>query len=150
MKIEDLRIGNLIKWGVHFCELKSFTRADLGKPVFLYTTKTTGALGIEQFEPIKLTEKWLVNFGFSFDQHRGFYKEFNNSALYIEHNLRNVVIAGDDIREIEYVHELQNLYYALSGKEINEGYEILRECLECGHNLPLMYFNRDNQVCYIC
>ena len=69
--------------------------------------------------PIPLTEEWLVNFGF----------EKNNFTLLYELKINCFTISFEDQEpfawyvesvgiDIEYVHELQNLHFGLTGEEL--------------------------------
>jgi hypothetical protein len=86
--------------------------------------------GNDFIQPIPLTEEWLIKFGFKNKETFGFnyyYKYFkqtdtkgceqqSNFALGrkgTEVFINNVWICG-----IEYVHNLQNLYFALTGQEL--------------------------------
>ena len=77
-------------------------------------------------EPIPLTEEWLIKFGF-FRHH----KDYANDVIY----LKNVVdskefewgcypnelgsgIQINNRKLLKYVHQLQNLYHALTGTEL--------------------------------
>ena len=74
--------------------------------------------------PIPLTEEWLVKFGFiqtiigfeSVNEYFPFSIEINSlgvAELYIE------FYGGDKYKKlIKYVHQLQNLYFALTGEEL--------------------------------
>lgn len=75
--------------------------------------------------PIPLTEEWLVKFGIYLDFIEGDYYE---SEVYIKNEKYNYIIYSfenqygifDYIeKEVEYVHEIQNLYFALEKKELN-------------------------------
>lgn len=67
--------------------------------------------------PIPLTEELLVKLGF------GRY-EFDHKENQYRLNDRLIVIRGDFFHDygtsvkLEYVHQLQNLYFALTGKEL--------------------------------
>ena len=63
--------------------------------------------------PIPLTEDWLKRFGFG---RLGKYS-FRTKHLIIHHRKRGFVI-NKKIREIQYVHELQNIYWALFNTEL--------------------------------
>lgn len=72
-------------------------------------------------KPIPLTEEWLLKFGFEKTE---WY--FNSYRLVIGNNDYAILIdldgnceVGDIITcKIEYVHQLQNLYFALKGEEL--------------------------------
>ena len=126
MKANDLRINNWyksVKFGVPVqCEL-----VDLME---LYH-RSDGAYNDppidEMFEPIQLSEEWLLKFGFTSD---GPYDYFRLNGLEISWGMRIVNtgerysfrVAGEfpDAFKISvsYIHHLQNLYFALTGTEL--------------------------------
>jgi hypothetical protein len=76
------------------------------------------------FEPIPLTEEWLLKFGFVKSKVSS---QFDKEKLTIQianeleyHKKGRVYFNSWAILEesIKYVHQLQNLYFALTGKEI--------------------------------
>jgi len=75
---------------------------------------------MEYIKPIPLTEEWLLKFGFEVDY-----------GCIILSNKRGVITIEEDLAEIsstinhdgfmapcKYVHQLQNLYFALTGEEL--------------------------------
>lgn len=78
---------------------------------------------IDGFEPIPLTEEWLLNLGFTrfgdwyiIDDELSI-SLFNNRSTYgNEHE--------QEINHVKYVHQLQNLYFALTGEELTLNSEI--------------------------
>ncbi len=92
------------------------------------------AKGTLEIRAIPLTEEWLVRFGFEKsdinideDQEEScFYtKEFNQHGMKREfivndiYNSAHFTLADIDLTvEIEYIHQLQNLYFALTGQEL--------------------------------
>ena len=76
-----------------------------------------------EMRPIKLTDEILLKCGF---EDISSYKDFRlsiNEDLYIEVSLRKninayVSISDIDIINVIYLHQLQNLYFALTGKEL--------------------------------
>ena len=132
MKASELRIGNWfnsVKFGVPvICELTDF--AEL-------CHRSDGAYNDppidEMFEPIPLTEEWLLKFGFKkrrnvgthIDEETAFYwlHDYSGIGITIDYFLsthdRNYdSISVDGSKGLEYVHELQNLYFALTGEEL--------------------------------
>lgn len=84
-------------------------------------------IGIEEFEPIPLTEEWLVKFGFEFNGGMG-YKSPDNTAHWF-FSIGNGftpaffgsrTILSDGYKGCKYVHQLQNLYFALTGTELTQ------------------------------
>lgn len=81
----------------------------------------------EQYKPISLTEEWLLRFGFK--EKRGFYSLLitdvvqNNVPLtimcYPKKNRLWVHIGDHSLPYFNYhVHQLQNLFHLLTGKEL--------------------------------
>lgn len=104
MNASELRIGNHI--------LKNGVQSELTVELFLeYLRYTT------PFDPIQLTEEWLVKFGFDNDQVllvRGLIMKYSFTYQIIELIRYETLVDF----EIEYVHQLQNLYFALTGEEL--------------------------------
>lgn len=83
---------------------------------------------IEYFEGIKLTEEWLLNFGFA--KFGSFYSVFYGSNYHSftipsnEGDLRfvidehGIITTSIKYNHIRHVHSLQNLYFALTNKEL--------------------------------
>jgi hypothetical protein len=76
------------------------------------------------YEPIPLTEEWLVKFGFEED---GFIAEYFDVDTYKKNGFAFYYspigdsLASFGLAEIifpKYVHQLQNLYFALTGEEL--------------------------------
>lgn len=66
-------------------------------------------------EPIPLTEQWLKDFGF----------HNNDGSWFLEsyHIHRNKYDKGWHVSpyaDVEYIHQLQNLYFALTGEELTK------------------------------
>jgi hypothetical protein len=123
MKANELRIGNLVK---HIDKDSVFT------------VKGIDLLGIdcendiesmyssyEMLYYVKLTEEWLLKFGFQKTMSWTYVKDLVG-------NLELVYYLGEkgwsigfksysDFPNLKYVHELQNLYFALTGKELTYG-----------------------------
>ena len=79
----------------------------------------------DKYSPIPITEEWLFKFGFVL---RGFYYHFPNHEIFKleQYKLNNAYFLRhgneslDGVR-INYIHKLQNLYFALTGKELTYG-----------------------------
>lgn len=75
---------------------------------------------INEVEPILLVGQWLLKFGFSnpeysnswwmIDGFDGVIKKFNDKYY--------LSIGGEDVRELEFVHQLQNIYFAITDNEL--------------------------------
>jgi hypothetical protein len=68
-------------------------------------------------EPIPLTEEWLLKFDwFSIDDDR---YTFRDIEYYTISNEGSLYFCGSyTCTDIKYVHQLQNLYFALTGEEL--------------------------------
>lgn len=79
----------------------------------------------EAMEPIKLTNEWFSKFGFSYKDGASEYGEErkNGVNLYVHDDspgwfhYRLGLFKGESV-EVKWVHQLQNLYFALTGKEL--------------------------------
>lgn len=107
MKAEELRIGNYIL-------------LDGGKHKIRRDTLINILRGVSNLKPIPLTEEILLKCGFK-HKGNGFYEIL---GCFIE--LCNVGdefyycgFKGKSIGNIKHLHQLQNLYYCLTGEELN-------------------------------
>jgi hypothetical protein len=125
MEIEELRIGNLVKNGLgEFIIIKNNINE-----------RNTGGYILKTLEPIPLTEEWLIKFGFIKGNHNWFRLYFNPEKLEdsdcLTYNINSKMLClesfycgekGGSIQLLsldeKYVHQLQNLYFALTGSEL--------------------------------
>lgn len=136
IKANELRIGNLVldsnKDNPYFhqvvrIETKEYTDWNSGDEFnivcLLEGTKDSYFEMIPS--PIPLTEDWLVKFGFVNNSISiyGIDKTLNVSAV-VDGNyylyLDDVFGSFYDLNSIQYVHQLQNLYFALTGEELKQ------------------------------
>ena len=126
MKANELRIGNwiLIPYQNSPIAIPAHETQVQGITIFgeILTNNTPEHEGLKthynHVSGIPLTEKWLLKFGFS-----------DNGAPEWVRDLSNYNIGNDTIQyikndswkciKIRYVHQLQNLYFALTGTELN-------------------------------
>jgi len=124
MKATELRIGN---WVSHDIVNQV---GDESSEFFQLTYHALGVLlhGLEvsksKIHPIPITEVWLTDFGFTYpDPHYLiWYKEgFGPFRVLFDIHLKHWQIGYSGARvfkKIEYVHQLQNLYFYLTDKEL--------------------------------
>lgn len=111
MKPNELRIGNyvnvphgniqidhFIKDGCHFTDGCGGTFASL--------------------HPIHLTEEWLEKFGFKNFEKDGFRLKWDEPMEEYSFIIKSMQGCEVDCAGVRYVHQLQNLYFALTGKEL--------------------------------
>ena len=102
MKANELRIGNYYIENNQVCRVEHY---DISSAYF----------NPDMYKPIPLTEGWLLKFGF--EKKIGWddliYHVKNNVDLY-------EFLSGYEYYDfhIKHVHQLQNLYFALTGEEL--------------------------------
>ena len=121
MKQQELRIGNWVHHNFKWCYRDHGTSFD-----FQWDDSDWYALGectmsLDDVSPIPLTEQWLKDFGFELKEdlftgpgycieHEDYFFNIDKESMLFGHPQFNT--------KIEYVHQLQNLYFALTGKEL--------------------------------
>lgn len=115
MKATELRIGNWVDQPNKGVTKVTSILNDL-------QIKTETGYVDKYCRPIPLTEEWLVKFGFEYSHRLGSRSFYNIVNLYIEISVPNSSVYYTSKQElicyIEYVHQLQNLYFALTGEEL--------------------------------
>ena len=132
MKASELRLGNYIFQQMEMEDGKYLPVkvVEISEDRILFLTeKQQFFLGIRPFSsiikqaiPIHLTEDWLLKFGFTLNRNRmqiseNFY--FENNKLWVglpDGQFRRYIQISSD--RWQYVHQLQNLYFALIGEEL--------------------------------
>ncbi|MCZ2084806.1 MAG: hypothetical protein LC112_11090 [Flavobacteriales bacterium] len=120
IKANELRIGNLVSrldLGDHSLRVESVL--ELRKDKVL----TTGPISViclySETKPIPLTEEWLFKFGF---ENKILSSEFSmNDFPFIIYNNEIWTDRDNDddvICKVDFVHELQNFYFAVKRKEL--------------------------------
>jgi hypothetical protein len=72
---------------------------------------------IKELEPIQLTEEWLLKFGFKLNHNQRWYGLDGFYMRKIDDKFETEV--GEcSYKTIDYVHQLQNLYFALNDEEL--------------------------------
>lgn len=110
MNAKELRIGNYVLFSN---KIKTIDLSDFG-------TEWTGDLGrkmFDQFKPIPLSADWLIEFGIKKSGNHYFFKTNTGNAAYFSEEFK-LIFSDFERSKIKYVHELQNLYFALTGEEL--------------------------------
>jgi hypothetical protein len=114
MKESELRIGNYVNLIAEGHEKEPDTfKWDLEDYEFYYDR-------MNFIKPIPLTEDWLLKVGFWKDIDSRTFK-VNNCTLQLDNYQDEgfmAIIFGEDLKLIKYVHQLQNLYFCLTNKEL--------------------------------
>jgi hypothetical protein len=120
MKSTELRIGNLLRDKVSKTELKVIELTEnniITKVIDRSKFPLKDGWGIE---PIPLNEEWLLKFGFE-EQVNDYYSK-NEYKISFNDDLTKFYFLffeiGDWYKELEHVHQLQNLYFALTNEEL--------------------------------
>jgi len=115
MKASELRIGNYV-------QAKSLEKYIYESPVLINEGYFEMILNnLIDIKPIPLTEDWIVRFGFKKNKY-GYY--VNNTIHFLigetDETLGKIILAVnlDKTVIVEHVHQLQNLYFALTGQEL--------------------------------
>lgn len=110
MKATELRIGNLIFQSGQITTIENISRS-------INDWERVNNKRLFDCTPIPLTEEWLLKFGF-----KRFPWGLVVGNLLFKDNLKCTELTfevGNGFRvEIKYVHQLQNLYFCLCGKEL--------------------------------
>ena len=133
MKANELRLNNYIKLRGNLCQIVSISGliSESVSAVMIDKHRERRHLygEMQDIEGDELTEEWLLKLGFN---RSSYVSGFDNSVMIIYYEKSNLTICnwGDDklimsnafshgLRiEVVYVHELQNLYFALTGQEL--------------------------------
>jgi hypothetical protein len=115
IKAEELRIGNFFYPDVDGDAYAKITAKDI---LELYSDPID-----DYYKALPLTEEWLIKFGFEKNTDNGclFKNIINywNFILWEKSNYIDLIINKSSIRlSIKYVHQLQNLYFSLTGEEL--------------------------------
>ena len=123
MKIQEFRIGNYVTLkGYAYDEIDTHNEiTGITDEHPFVDTIVFDYLDYDEIEPIPLTEEWLLKFGFEFNVLTNRYElddwrfDITKPANYDGLLLCEGSTAITD--RIKYVHQLQNLYFALTGEE---------------------------------
>lgn len=111
MEANELRIGNITDKGTIVSFYERGIHVGFGK-----------TFEFNEVQPIPLTEEWLLKFGLKKTHYNNqiIYDSGHQNSTYIiiDENSSSYFMWGAYLTSIKYVHELQNLYFALIKKEL--------------------------------
>lgn len=113
--VNELRFGNYLLFGKQIQCVFKIT----GDGVNTYCNDIEISDAFENIHPIPLTKDWLLKFGFK--EGTSWYSKYEHPIainISIKHGLTTVGANEEYEVECKYVHQLQNLYFALTGKEL--------------------------------
>jgi hypothetical protein len=111
MKATELRIGNLVQ----------DRRSEECGMIDIVVLGIIDTMENHSYEPIPLTEEWLIKFGFddiemsipvAYKTKSGFRIKEDQRGYWMQYKYGTVII--------NHVHQLQNLYFALTGEELTD------------------------------
>jgi len=144
MEAKELRIGNYVKYATQETLVLDLlrTHAELG----YYKDSIGFERKYDEFKPINITDEYLLNLGFeNWGLGTQWNNEYESYVRYVRHNdldgtsnfeihyvkstygntehYQYIISCDEDDRlnwgeDLEYIHQLQNLYFALTNKEL--------------------------------
>ena len=134
LRITDLRIGNFVTWIDDEEEPEGYEHLTidglLSDGTIWVKWRWEDGDGDETdcdldiVKPIIITKKWLMRFGFTYGVHKMELIKDVCPNVVLKYSLGAMALWIETSREgallenIEYVHQMQNLYFALTGKEL--------------------------------
>lgn len=117
MKKDELRIGNLLLSNNKIIKVLGLLKDE--KIQYYYHKRFLYETDIKEFKPIPLTEEWLIRFGFVIEWYDegAYYSKKGEYDFDLDGHFDYHRTDGSQIK-MEYVHQLQNLYFALTGDEL--------------------------------
>ena len=121
MKASELRIGNFIGYNSLLMKVSKISEDDLLVEFAKEEIRLVVIPNEEGLHPIPLTEEWLLKFGFFKGADSSWCTE-KLSKLWVFFIKCDIPFGGYDgdinIPLPQYVHQLQNLYFVLTGEEL--------------------------------
>ena len=118
MEAKELRIGNYVYHANIVNDDVSIIEVTLDVIIYMVLGGS-----LNKYKPIPLTEEWLLKFGFKKGQIQ--LTTYTNGKLSITLKTNEYVNGRTYFnswcileKQIQYVHQLQNLYFALTGEEL--------------------------------
>ena len=102
MKASELRIGN---WVMD-------EHSEMTGKIDLVVIGIIDTVDDHSYLPIPLTEEWLKRFDWNLPKDMSISSSLTTGEIHF--------VTGNYYKKIDYVHQLQNLYHALTGEELKE------------------------------
>ena len=130
MKAQELRIGNYVNTSERSGNIYQICRQGIVRTINNGSCNITPngcsspvvTVKLKNIEPIPLTEEWLMKFGFRTHDHHDYFIDISPASdfrawLSVFQGNGFFYIDAFDIK-FKYVHQLQNLFFALTGEEL--------------------------------
>lgn len=116
MKNTELRIGNLVSRNNDIYKIWDLKRTELELDNEILD-RHVGYCRYDEIKPIKITKEWLLKLGFKVCNMDGIYI-YTSDYDKIEFNSMLICWVSNTKRNLKYVHQVQNLYFALTAREL--------------------------------
>jgi len=126
INVKELRIGNEVELKGNFCKISGITQT---REIFINAEKTSHSAN--EISPIHLTEDIIKKCGFQKNKRGNYYKLYENFVgfkfmlssknilIYITQYRETIPIPNwQPLNHVLYLHQLQNLYYDIMGREL--------------------------------
>jgi hypothetical protein len=113
----ELRIGNLLDVDGKFWAVGDIVT----NPFELFFIENNDYNHSLNAKPIPLTEEWLLKFGFKYNEDSQENEVYKNGIILLllrRNPIRFTLLTTVFSIKLQYVHQLQNLYFALTGEEL--------------------------------
>lgn len=122
MRAEELRKGNFVNTFINTTQGKQYTRGVIQcLHMNVAEVENNETVQYNMIEPIELYEGWLEKFGFE-KYNECFYKieikRGYSDGWYLSHDNELTKSMSEFFVRLKYVHELQNFWFALTGREL--------------------------------
>ena len=109
IQANELRIGNLIK---HVSKKDEYLETDVQRLANVSRNPIP-------YKPIPLSEEWLLKFGFKYDKPHDLFSKYGFDIQLLDDGIEFYIGEyGSYFTLLNYVHQLQNLYFALTQTEL--------------------------------
>lgn len=125
MRTPELRVNNYVGMNLSVLPDNIFKVSEVGSTMRVWQDKEIHYFDVDDLEPIPLTEEWLEKFGFKlidmmFENvpmrywRNDFIIVVDESKVVLLYNDKEIVTTVN----VGYVHQLQNLFFCLTGREL--------------------------------
>lgn len=112
IKANELRIGSLVYVLYKVSIITSINESDVD-------SHDCKDIPIEELRPIPITEEWLVKLGFERWKKIDMIKKCGDfKIVFEEHDKPICFLQSERMDDLKYIHQLQNLYFALTNEEL--------------------------------
>jgi hypothetical protein len=113
IKLNELRIGNYLSLDNEIYKIKGINK----NKIYFYYKKSEWNCNIQSFDPILLDEEILLKCGFIKYNTQDINPTYANKLFNWNDGI--LYLIGDGfVNHIKYLHQLQNIYHALTNEEL--------------------------------